>query len=145
MDIYPSVTQISPFMVCASIPTTVKMQAIHLASGRALNKGDQVIVVASPSAPSTVNLPQNDPIYAGSVGVVHEIILSFTYVSFDKLDYNTSETVQILTCFLRCYHKIGDYVRVKTSENKGLMDYIVNVNPDGDQITLYNSDMVSST
>ncbi|KAJ3552315.1 hypothetical protein NP233_g12911 [Leucocoprinus birnbaumii] len=99
--IYPTLDQIRCFLSSPSIPTTLKLKELRLATARELKEGDIAKVIASG--------------YAGSIAKIEELVQDHAYVRL--LDRGIR--VQVPRQFLRCHFKLGDFVRVTRGDYIG--------------------------
>ncbi|KAJ3557119.1 hypothetical protein NP233_g11825 [Leucocoprinus birnbaumii] len=133
IDVYPQLSEITPFMTCVSIPYTVKLLHVRLAENRRLKNGDRVLVVSTPH-----NINSVHERHVGHTGVVDGIMNSFAYVQFPDSVSGISEAVQLPLSSVRGHYKIGDYVKARTGNNQEQFSWVTSINDAEDQITIYN-------
>ncbi|KAJ3576591.1 hypothetical protein NP233_g329 [Leucocoprinus birnbaumii] len=133
IDVYPKLSEITPFMTCVSIPYTVKLLHIRLAENRRLKNGDRVLVVST-----LKNINSVDERHVGRTGIIDDIADTFACVQLPDLDSGLLEAVQVPLSSVRRHYKIGDYVKVRTGGLREQVGWVTSINHAEDQITIYN-------
>ncbi|KAJ3565751.1 hypothetical protein NP233_g7438 [Leucocoprinus birnbaumii] len=134
IDVYPSISEITPFMACASISHSVKLLHVRLADNRRLKNGDRVLITSAPC-----NFNSIYERHVGRTGIFDGATNTFGYVHFFDVNSGLSETVQIPLNSIRRHYKIGDFVRAYAGSHQERDGWVTNINESEDRITIYNA------
>ncbi|KAJ3567965.1 hypothetical protein NP233_g6023 [Leucocoprinus birnbaumii] len=131
IDIYPRLSEITPFMSCISIPSTAKLLHIQLAVNRKLKEGDQVLITAT-----SCNINTVFERHVGRTGIVDGITDTFAYVHLLDIDSGLSEAVQIPLGSVRRHYRIGDYVKTSSGRHRECAGWVIKINDTEDKVTI---------
>ncbi|KAJ3555848.1 hypothetical protein NP233_g12109 [Leucocoprinus birnbaumii] len=133
LDVYPKLSEITPFMTCVLILYAVKLLHIRLAENRRLKDGDRVLVVSTPQ-----NINSVDERHVGRIGFIDGIADTFAYVQLPDHDSGLLEVVQVPLSSVRRHYKVGDYIKARTGSLHEQAGWVTSINYTEDQITIYN-------
>ncbi|KAJ3567379.1 hypothetical protein NP233_g6404 [Leucocoprinus birnbaumii] len=129
VDVYPQLSDVTPFMNCVSIPHEFKLLTIRLAENQKLRNGDQVLVI-----PTGLSGNTNSDRHAGRVGVIVDISNTTAYITFASPNFQ--EAVQIPLTSIHRHFRVGDYIRVKAGDSQGRVGWVTCINDVEEQITI---------
>ncbi|KAJ3562057.1 hypothetical protein NP233_g9814 [Leucocoprinus birnbaumii] len=133
IDVYPQLSDITPFMACASISHTVKLLHLRLADNQRLKNGNRILIIPLPH-----NINAICERHFGRTGILNGTTNTFAYVHLVDADSGLLETIQVPLTSIRRHYKIGDYIKAYAGSIQERAGWVTSISQTEEHITIYD-------